>query len=253
MHNSARKAALAFFYEYDLHGPIEVIEIGALDVNGGLRERLSDQLRWVGVDLTPGPGVDVVLSDPYSLPFTDAQFDVAIATSVFEHDEMFWLSFLEMVRVVRKGGFLYLCSPSNGHIHRYPVDCYRFYPDAGAALANWARRSGYEITLLESFVLRKDASEWNDWCAVYFIGDKQDAPAFSNRLIKKLNPFSVGVGAISLDELPPEESTEDLLDFHRLSFKSYRALLISPLRISLQLIKRTIRNVSCRISGPNVK
>jgi SAM-dependent methyltransferase len=210
-------------------------------------------MRWVGVDLTPGPGVDVVLQDPYSLPFADKKFDLAIATSVFEHDEMFWLSFLEMVRVVRKGGFVYLCSPSNGHIHRYPVDCYRFYPDAGVALANWAQRSGYEVTLLESFVLRKDASEWNDWCAVYFIGNKNDAPAVSNRLTKKLNPFSVGVGVISLDDLPTEEPTEDQLDLYDLSFKSYRALLTSPLRISRQVLRWIGRTVSLRNSGPHVK
>ena len=253
MHDSARKTALAFFDEYSLHGPIEVLEIGAINVNGGLRESFSDEMRWVGVDLKSGAGVDVVLNDPYALPFADKEFDVAIATSVFEHDEMFWLSFLEMVRVVRKGGFVYLCSPSNGNIHRYPVDCYRFYPDAGAALAKWARRSGYEITLLESFVLRQDASQWNDWCAIYFIGDKNEAPAFSNRLTKKLKPYSIGVGEMSLEELPAEEPTQDQRDLHRLTLKTYRALLELPVRLSRRIGKWISDTVSFRKSRRNAK
>jgi SAM-dependent methyltransferase len=253
MHDSARKTALAFFDEYGLHGPIDVLEIGAFNFNGSLRESFSNQMRWVGVDLSPGAGVDVVLNDPYVLPFADKEFDVAIATSVFEHDEMFWLSFLEMIRVVRQGGFVYLCSPSNGNIHRYPVDCYRFYPDAGAALAKWARRSGYEITLLESFVLRQDASQWNDWCAVYFIGEKNEAPAISNRLTKKLKPFSIGVGALSSGEQPTEEPTQDQYDLHRLTFKTYRALLTIPVRLFRQVRKWISNSNSFRNSGRNAK
>ena len=32
----------------------------------------------------------------------------------------------------------YLNAPSNGEFHRYPVDCWRFYPDAGGALGDLA-------------------------------------------------------------------------------------------------------------------
>ena len=28
--------------------------------------------------------------------------------------------------------------PSSGHEHRYPVDCWRYYPDGVTALARWA-------------------------------------------------------------------------------------------------------------------
>lgn len=151
----------------------------------------------MGVDLEEGPGVDLVLSDPYELPFPAKSFDVSIATSVFEHNEMFWLTFLELVRVVSDGGLIYLCSPSNGHIHRYPVDCYRFYPDAGFALQNWARRSQYEVTLIESVVLRKDESEWNDWVAVFRVGPCADQPTSPPRLKQKLKPFAIGQGTLS--------------------------------------------------------
>lgn len=252
MHESARKTALSFFEEYGLNGSADVLEIGALDVDGSLRESLPDQMRWVGVDLVPGPGVDVVLEDAYSLPFNDKEFDLAIATSVLEHDEMFWLSFLEMVRVVRSGGFVYLCSPSNGHIHRFPVDCYRFYPDAGAALAKWARRSGYEVTLLESFILRKDSSEWNDWCAVFFIGYENEAPVVANRLSTALNLFAVGMRGTNLGELPLTQATEDQLELHGLSIKLARAQRMSPVHLCRRALKKIRSALSVRDLGPNV-
>jgi len=43
--------------------------------------------------------------------------------ATFEHDVMFWESFLELVRVLRPGGLLYLNAPSNTAFHRYPLDC----------------------------------------------------------------------------------------------------------------------------------
>ncbi|MGE6235200.1 hypothetical protein, partial [Aeromonas media] len=69
----------------------------------------------------------------------------------------------------------YMNVPSNGYIHRYPVDCWRFYPDSGKALETWGRRCGYGVTLLESFTsaqfshLQED--RWSDYIAVFAKGD----------------------------------------------------------------------------------
>ena len=84
----------------------------------------------------------MVLDDPYTLPFADESVDIVVSTSCLEHSEMFWLSFLEMLRVLRPTGLLYLNVSSNGNFHRYPVDCWRFYPDSGVAMVCWARRNG---------------------------------------------------------------------------------------------------------------
>jgi hypothetical protein len=43
-----------------------------------------------------------------------------------------------MCRIVRPGGLIFLLAPSRGPEHRYPVDCWRFYPDGFRALAKWA-------------------------------------------------------------------------------------------------------------------
>lgn len=214
MHDSAREAARVFFREYRVRADARVLELGSMSVDGGLRELFPDHARWVGVDIQNGPGVDVVLQDPYTLPFDDGSFDVAVASSVLEHNEMFWLSFLEMVRVVRPGGLIYICSPSNGHIHRYPVDCFRFYPDAGAALAKWAERCGLSVAVLESLVLRKESSEWSDWCVVFSVGSHSSPPTVAGRLTEVLAPFALGA-SITTAELPHTQATEDQLDLHR--------------------------------------
>lgn len=175
MHHSAALHGAHFFRHYcaDLSQGT-VIDIGALNVCGSLREACPPALTYVGVDCLPGPNVDVVLDDPYVLPFADASVDVVVCSSVLEHSDFFWLLFLEQLRVLKPGGLLYLNAPSNAHVHRYPVDSWRFYPDAGLSLSAWGRRQGHEVTLVESFFgdqyrdVRENAGEyWADFVAVF--------------------------------------------------------------------------------------
>jgi SAM-dependent methyltransferase len=113
----------------------------------------------------------VVLEDLYTLPFADDSVDICLSSSVFEHSEMFWLLFVEILRILKPGGLFYLNAPSNGDFHRYPVDCWRFYPDSGQALVAWARRCGITATLLESFVAVQRDDVWNDFVAVFAKGE----------------------------------------------------------------------------------
>lgn len=169
MHDTARLTGEAFLRLYGTQlGPgRRILEVGSRDVNGTLRPYAGNDVEYVGVDVEPGPGVDVVLEDPYQLPFPDASFDLVLSTSCFEHDPLFWLSFDEMARVARIGGFLYVSAPVQGEVHRYPVDCWRFYPDAGIALVVWAGRCGHPLRLVESFQLPPRADQWVDFVAVF--------------------------------------------------------------------------------------
>jgi SAM-dependent methyltransferase len=148
-------------------GMKSVLEVGAIDVNGSLKDFKRDGCEWLGVDLEPGKGVDIVIERASKLPFEDNSFDLIVATSVFEHDPTFWLTFSEMLRVVKPEGFVYICAPSNGWVHRYPMDVYRFYPDAGIGLVEWGRREFPELELVESFISERDGDIWNDFCAVF--------------------------------------------------------------------------------------
>jgi SAM-dependent methyltransferase len=92
----------------------------------------------VGADLTSGPNVDIVMRKPYRLPLTSGSVDVVITGSAFEHIPFFWASFLELARVLRPRGLIFLTAPSRGHPHT-AQDLWRYYPDAMRSLAAFAR------------------------------------------------------------------------------------------------------------------
>lgn len=163
-----------------------ILDVGAYDVNGSLRTVAPKAGSYLGVDFAEGPGVDQVMTDPYALPFADESFDLCVSTSVLEHAEFFWLSFLEMIRVVVPGGLVYVNAPSNGEFHRYASDYWRFYPDAGFAMERWAKRNGVSVALLESFIGKQDGDQWNDFVAV-FVKDEATVDRFGGRIMD-LNP-----------------------------------------------------------------
>lgn len=181
MHKSALETGRLFFERY-VAGPCTIAEVGSLDVNGSFRRFAPEQSRYIGLDFAAGPGVDVLLTDPYKLPIEDQSVDVCVSSSCLEHSEFFWLTFLEMVRILKPEGVLYFSAPSNSQFHRYPVDCWRFYPDSGRALQNWAHRNGFDVLLLESFTGFQDWELWNDFVAV-FVKDKRFAGSYTKRII----------------------------------------------------------------------
>lgn len=119
---------------------LSVIDIGSRDVNGSYRTLFdAPAWRYRGIDLESGKGVDIVLRDPYTLPLPSGSVDLVISGQAFEHIEYFWLTWLEMARVLRPGGMVFLIAPSRGPEHRFPQDCWRFYPDGFRSLAKYGR------------------------------------------------------------------------------------------------------------------
>ncbi|TDH64140.1 methyltransferase domain-containing protein [Dankookia rubra] len=167
MHDTAHEHARLFFDCYWQPDFTTVAELGSYDVNGRLRDHAPPGVRYIGMDMEPGPGVDLVVAPGQPLPLADASIDVAVTSSCFEHDIAFWDSFLELVRILRPGGLLYLNAPSNYAVHRYPLDCWRFYPDAGLALCQWAARQGVAVDLAESFIGQQGGEGWCDFVAVF--------------------------------------------------------------------------------------
>jgi len=167
------QAFFSVYAEYPGEG-LRILEIGSMNVNGAMRDHAPPEAEYLGVDLEAGPGVDQVIDSTGSLPSLDEAFDLVVSSSCLEHDELFWVTFGEMCRVVKAGGFIYVSAPANGSVHRHPVDCWRFYPDAGLALARWGRRLGHSIDLVESFLLPPRQDQWIDFVAVFAKG--QSAP-----------------------------------------------------------------------------
>lgn len=168
MHASALEYGRKFFEIYADAGFERVLDIGSLDINGSLRSVCPPGLAYTGIDLSPGRGVDLVLSDPYAYPFPDGHFHMIVSTSCFEHDALFWITFMEALRVLAPGGLFYVNAPANGFYHGHPFDHWRFFPDAGLALQRWAERSGVAVDLVESFTGERAAGEfWNDLVMVF--------------------------------------------------------------------------------------
>lgn len=210
MHPTAMLNARMFF---DVYGASfasgQVLDIGAQDVNGSLRDVCPAQLRYVGVDFVAGKGVDVILDDPYKLPFADQSVDIVVSSSCFEHSELFWVLFLEIMRVLKAPGLFYLNAPSNGEIHRYPLDCWRFYPDSGKALVTWAQRTGYDAALVESYTCKQIGDVWNDFVAVFLKG-AGFASSFPRRITDGFDGFSNGTALGRPDSLNPRRYPEDM-------------------------------------------
>lgn len=166
MHDTAYAIGRMFFDLYVRSNDL-ILEIGAMNVNGTLRDFCPPSASYVGVDHGRGPGVDVEIDRLSRLPFANGTFDAVVSSSCFEHDGMFWVTFLEICRVLKDGGYLYINAPSKGEYHRYPIDAWRFFPDAGIALRDWARSNGYDLNLLESFIAENLRERWGD-CVMIF-------------------------------------------------------------------------------------
>jgi SAM-dependent methyltransferase len=192
MHDTAMEFGTVFFNTYTkAANNLTIVDLGSQDVNGSLKSVTPKDNNYIGVDIVEGKAVDIVIKDIYSLPFENDSVDLVISSSCFEHSEFFWLLFNEALRFLKPAGLLYINVPSNGTFHRYPIDCWRFYPDSGIALQNWGRRSGYNVALLESFIGMQKVHQWNDFVAV-FIKDGRFAPLHANRMQDSIDSFKNG-------------------------------------------------------------
>jgi SAM-dependent methyltransferase len=90
-----------------------VLDVGSLDVNGTNRYLFSGGL-YVGIDVLPGPGVDIVSPGHLFVPPSDL-FDVVISTNALEHDVVWYKTIHNMVRCLRHGGLLII---SCAYAHR---------------------------------------------------------------------------------------------------------------------------------------
>jgi SAM-dependent methyltransferase len=120
---------------FPLPGPI--LEIGSYLVagQGGLGDLrgLFPGRQYVGLDVRPGPGVDLV-GDAERLPLADGSVGSVLAVCTFEHVRRFWRAIAEVRRVLRPDGAFLVACPFYFPIHEYPRDYWRFTPDALALL-----------------------------------------------------------------------------------------------------------------------
>jgi SAM-dependent methyltransferase len=119
-------------------GKPRILEVGSKGYHGqrSYRDLIADtDYAYTGLDLEAGLHVDLVPKDVYLwAEIADNSFEVCLSGQTFEHNPFFWVTFAEMARVLVPGGYVCIIAPGGGFVHRYPYDCWRFYPDSWAAL-----------------------------------------------------------------------------------------------------------------------
>lgn len=89
-----------------------VLEIGSSGAAGNLRSLFAG-CDYLGIDVAPGPGVDLVCQGQhYDAP--DASFDTVICCEVMEHNPYWKETLLNMFRLCKPGGLVLMTCASTG-------------------------------------------------------------------------------------------------------------------------------------------
>ena len=170
MHDTSLISGKSFSESYRVQNGL-VVDIGGRNVNGSLRPFFEEKgMKFICIDMEPDASVDIVVPPGDKLPFEDGSVDLIVSTSCFEHDPCFWLTFKEMTRIIKSSGYIYVNAPTSGAYHTYPGDNWRFYSDAGQALAYWSGKqisneNIYPVKVVETFNVL--GASWNDFICVW--------------------------------------------------------------------------------------
>ena len=192
MHYTSLKSGQAFSNSYEIQNGL-VIDLGGRNVNGSLRSFFEEKgMTFICIDMEADKSVDIVIPPGEKLPFEDGSVDLIVSTSCFEHDPCFWLTFKEMTRIIKPTGYIYINAPTSGPYHTYPGDNWRFYSDAGQALAFWSGKQMsnetiYPVKVVETFNIL--GQEWNDFVCVWKrvnVEDKETSITVHNEILNNI-------------------------------------------------------------------
>ena len=119
-------------------GTDNILDVGSQNVNGTYRSLFTGPVRYTGLDMAAGKGVDIMTKDPYSWPVPDNSYNTVISGQCLEHVEAPWLWIKEVYRVLKPKGCAIIIAPWICGIHQYPVDCWRILPDGMNYLLKYA-------------------------------------------------------------------------------------------------------------------
>lgn len=111
-----------------------IVDIGSYNVNGTYENIVPYKWEYKGIDMEEGPNVDIVMKDPKKIPLDDDSVDVVISGQCIEHCKTPWILIKEMYRILKKERFCFITAPAIWAEHRYPIDCFRYYPDGMRSL-----------------------------------------------------------------------------------------------------------------------
>ena len=155
MHQNSLSIMQGFVKKYLPNKKLKILDLGSMIVPNRQQRRIGSyrqfftnpKWHYVGADIKAGENVDAILTDGYTFPFSEGEFDVVISGQTIQHIAYPWVWFKEMARVLKKNGLCCIIAPALFSEHRSPIDTYRYYPDGMRALAKW---SGLEVLEAET-------------------------------------------------------------------------------------------------------
>ena len=153
-----------FVERYATDEPIRVLEIGSRNINGTVRDHFPGA-DYVGVDLIPGPGVDIV-ADVATLPTPAKLFDLCLCCEVFEHTDRWPVLLSAAYMAIRPGGRFIITCAARGRRAHSGIDGGELRPDEhysnlrAGELAIEIEEAGFLLDLIE------ENHHWHDLYAV---------------------------------------------------------------------------------------
>lgn len=118
-----------YLYEIGNKPGNKVLEIGSREVTGSSNARKEfSKAKYVGFDYYPGDNVDVV-GDAHKLSsyFEDEEkFDIVYSSACFEHFAMPWVVAVEIAKVLKVGGIVFVETHFSYSSHERPWHFFQF-------------------------------------------------------------------------------------------------------------------------------
>lgn len=107
----------------------EVLEVGSRCVTGYVRDNFK-LANYTGFDYYSGSNVDVV-GDAHQLSkYFDKKFDLIYSSAVFEHLAMPWMASLEMIKLLKPNGYIFVETHYSYSSHERPWHFFQFSENA---------------------------------------------------------------------------------------------------------------------------
>lgn len=118
----------------------KTLDIGSYDKNGTYKPLFTN---YTGLDIESGPNVDIV-SPHYTFPVEDNSYQLTLCGQTLEHTPDMLRLVKEIYRVTSETTILN--APMHfPKVHRYPVDCWRIFPDGMTFLLQEAGYTNIQV------------------------------------------------------------------------------------------------------------
>ena len=237
-----------------------ILEVGSKNINGTVRDFFGENTNYFGIDISKGDCVDdVIPGELIQLP--NAWADIVISTECFEHAETWDRIFLNMLRILKPGGLIFLTFAGFNRPTHGTIDCHEdnspdtnnYYKNLGAndvareiELGRYLIKHSFEINSISNDTYFWGIRSNDDFNAEFFsledlvarargqLGMQIEKNLILKKYIDKLETQREQLET-QIDELETQIDKLETLNMEILSSKSWQ--LTKPLRYSIQKMK----------------